>query len=147
VDITRHRWCHHAGEEVHLDVVLDILTSTPQTWATVINAQRRVVGTVALSDIVQNYQRTARNYLRQLSEKGGATGLVEVVLADDSTYVGVPLRSSSIPRGVLITSIERGRDVIRPNGNTVLRARDRVTALGASQGLKQLARSSTMRGG
>ena len=133
--------------DVHLDVVLDILTSTPQTWATVIDAQRRVVGTVALSDIVQNYQRTARNYLRQLSEKGGATGLVEVVIADDSTYVGVPLRSSSIPRGVLITSIERGRDVIRPNGDTVLRARDRVTALGASQGLQQLARSSTMRGG
>ena len=131
--------------DVHLDVVLDVLTSTPQTWATVVDDQRRIVGTIALSDIVQNYQRTAKNYLRQLSEMGGATGLVELIIADESPYVGLPLRSSSIPRGVLITSIERGREVIRPNGDTVIRARDRMTALGASQGLDQLTRTSTTR--
>jgi H+/Cl- antiporter ClcA len=131
--------------DVHLDVVLDILTSTPQTWATVIDADRHVVGTIALSDVVQNYQRTAKSYLRQLSEKGGATGLVDVVIAPDSPYVDVALRSSEVPRGVLITSIERGGDIVRPNGDTVLRAHDRITALGSPRGLEQFTSTSTMR--
>jgi H+/Cl- antiporter ClcA len=129
-------------QSVHVDVVLDMLTSTPQTWATVIDGDRRVVGTIALSDIVQNYQRTARTYLRQLSEKGGATGLVDVVVASDSPYVGLPLRSALIPRGVLVTSIERGAHVIRPNGDTVILAGDRLTALGTSQALEMLTRES-----
>ncbi len=127
-------------EQTRLDVALDVLTSTPQTWATVIDEDRRVLGTISLSDIVRNYQRTARTYLRRLGEIGGDTGLVDVTVADDSPIVGRALRHSLIPRGVLITSIERGNEVIRPSGDTVIRARDRVTALGASDDLEQLAR-------
>ncbi len=126
-------------QDVHLDVVLDLLTSTPQTWATVLDDERRVVGTIALSDIVGNYQRTAKTYLHQLSEMGGATGLVEMVVAMDSPAVGLPLRSPLIPRGVLIVAVERGRDVIRPTGDTVLHSQDRLTAIGNSRGLGQLA--------
>ena len=133
-------------EDVHLDVVLEILTSTPQTWAVVIDPNRRVVGTIALSNIVRNYRRTARTYLRQLSEKGGATGLVEVVIAEESPYVGVPLRSPDFPSGVIVTSIERGGDVVNPDGDTVLRVQDRVTALGAAKGLAQLGHGSSARG-
>jgi H+/Cl- antiporter ClcA len=132
--------------DVHLDVVLELLTSTPQTWATVIDDDRRVVGTIALSDIVRNYRRTTRSYLRRLTEMGGSTGVIEVVVADDSPIVGVPVRSALIPRGALITSVERGVDVIRPSGDTVLQARDRLTALGASGDLDQLARVSASRG-
>jgi chloride channel protein, CIC family len=126
----------------HLDVVLDMLTSTPQTWATVIDSDRRVVGTIALSDIVRNYSRTARRYLRKLTEVGGKTGVVDVVVADESTIIGVPLRSHFIPRGILITAIERNGDSIQPTGDTALRAGDRLTVLGASEGLRQLARIS-----
>jgi trk system potassium uptake protein TrkA len=77
---------------------------------------------------------------------GGSTGVIEVVVADDSPIVGVPVRSALIPRGALITSVERGVDVIRPSGDTVLQARDRLTALGASGDLDQLARVSASRG-
>jgi H+/Cl- antiporter ClcA/CBS-domain-containing membrane protein len=133
-------------QDVHLDVVLELLTSTPQTWATVIDDDRRVIGTIALSDIVRNYRRTTRSYLRRLTEMGGATGVIEVVVAADSPIVGVPVRSPLIPRGALITSVERGVDVIRPSGDTVLQAHDHLTALGASGDLDQLARVSTSRG-
>ena len=44
--------------DVCLDVVLDALTTTPQMWATIIDDDRRVVGTIALSDIVRSYRRT-----------------------------------------------------------------------------------------
>jgi H+/Cl- antiporter ClcA len=128
---------------VRLDVVLDVLTTTTQTWATVIDDDRRVVGTIALSDIVRNYRRTTQAYLRRLTQMGGATGVVELTVAENSPIVGLRLRAPLIPRGALITSIERGRDVIRPSGDTVVQAHDRLTALGASADLDELARLST----
>jgi predicted transcriptional regulator len=133
-------------QDTRLDVVLDILTTTPQTWATVIDDDRRVVGTIALSDIVRNYRRTTQTYLRRLSAAGGATGVVETVVADDSPIVGLPVRSPLVPRGALITSIERGSEVIRPSGDTVFQSHDRLTALGASGDLDRLVRVSTSQG-
>ncbi len=130
-------------QDVRLDVVLDVLTTSPQTWATVIDGERRVVGTIALSDIVRNYRRTTRSYLRRLSEMGGPTGIVEVNVADDSPIVGLAVRSPSIPRGALITSIERRGVVIRPSGDTLLQGGDRLTVLGASGDLDRLAQAST----
>jgi Trk K+ transport system NAD-binding subunit len=125
-------------ESVHLDVVLDTLTSTPQTWAAVIDDERRVVGTIAITDIVRNYRRTMQANLRRASELGGSTGISEIAVANDSPLVDVPLRSSSLPRGVLITAIERGRDVIRPTGETIFQAGDRLMVLGGSDDLDLL---------
>ena len=133
-------------QETRLDVVLDVLTSTPQTWATVIDEERRVLGTISLSDIVRNYQKTARTYLRRLTDVGGATGVVDVVVEDRSSILGLALRSPLIPRGVLVTSIDRGRTVIRPNGDTVLQPGDRLTVLGSTSDvarIEHLSRVST----
>jgi CBS-domain-containing membrane protein len=74
---------------VHLDVVLDTLTSTPQTWAAVIDDERRVVGTIAITDIVRNYRRTMQANLRRASELGGSTGISEITVANDSPLVDV----------------------------------------------------------
>ena len=125
-----------------LNAVLDVLTSLPQTWATVVDPDLHVVGTIALSDIVRNYRRTTQTYLRRLAETAGTTGLAELVIAANSRLVGHSLRSASIPRGALITSIERGTEVIRPTGDTVFHAGDRLTVLGAENEIDQLARAS-----
>jgi H+/Cl- antiporter ClcA/predicted transcriptional regulator len=127
-------------ESVHLDVVLDTLTSTPQTWAAVIDDQRRVIGTIAISDIARNYRRTMQEYLRSVAEVGGATGISEILVTKDSALVAVTLGSRSVPRGVLITAIERGRDIIRPTGATVIESGDRLMVLGATKDLDQLSR-------
>jgi chloride channel protein, CIC family len=127
-------------ESVHLDVVLDILTSTPQTWAAVIDDERRVVGTVAISDIVRNYRRTVQANVRRAAELGGATGILEITVANDSPPIDVALRSSSLPRGALITAIERGREVIRPTGETIIKSGDRLMVLGGSDDLELIGR-------
>ena len=127
-------------ESVHLDVVLDTLTSTPQTWAAVIDDQRRVVGTIAITDIVRNYRRTMQANLRRVSELGGSTGISEITVANNSPLIDVPLHSTSIPRGALITAIERGRDVIRPTGETIIRCGDRLMVLGGPDDLEVLGR-------
>jgi len=126
-------------ESVHLDVVLETLTSTPQTWAAVIDDERRVVGTIAITDIVRNYRRTMQANLRRVAELGGSTGISEISVMSDSPLIGVPLRSTSVPRGALITAIERGRDVIRPTGETIIRSGDRLMVLGGSDDLEVLA--------
>jgi H+/Cl- antiporter ClcA len=127
-------------ESVHLDIVLETLTSTPQTWAAVIDDERRVVGTIAISDIVRNYRRTMQANLRRVAELGGSTGVSEITVTSNSPLVDVALRSTSIPRGALITAIERGRDVIRPTGATVIKSGDRLMVLGGSDDLDLLGR-------
>ncbi len=127
-------------ESVHVDVVLDTLTSTPQTWAAVIDDERRVLGTIAISDIVRNYRRTMQANMRRVAELGGSTGISEITVATDSPLVDATLRSTSVPRGVLITAIERGRDVIRPTGATVIKSGDRLMVLGGSDDLELLGR-------
>ncbi|MGA2970078.1 MAG: TrkA C-terminal domain-containing protein [Acidimicrobiales bacterium] len=76
--------------------------------------------------------------LRRASELGGSTGILEITVANDSPLVNMPLRSTSIPRGVLITAIERGRDVIRPTGETVIKSGDRLMVLGGANELDVL---------
>ncbi|NNN09808.1 MAG: chloride channel protein, partial [Acidimicrobiaceae bacterium] len=122
-------------QSVHLNVVLETLTSTPQTWAAVIDDERRVVGTVAISDIVLNYRRTLLANLRRGSDTAGMNGASEVLIADNSLLNQISIRTGAIPRGVLITAIERGRDVIRPNGDTIIKSGDRLMVLGTSEDL------------
>ena len=117
-------------ESVHLDVVLDTLTSTPKPGPLSSTTSGGCVGTVAISDIVRNYRRMVQANLRRVSEMGGFTGIQEVVVANDSPLVDLPLHSKLIPRGVLITAIERGREVLRPTGTTTIKSGDRLMVLG-----------------
>ncbi|MFZ1063524.1 MAG: chloride channel protein [Acidimicrobiales bacterium] len=126
-------------ESVKLDVVLETLTATPQTWAAVIDDERRVVGTIALSDIVRNYRRTVQASLRELAELGGSTGTSEILVSPGAELVNRTLRETSLPRGVLITAIERGNDVIRPTGETMIKPGDRLMVLGGAGDLDALA--------
>jgi len=126
----------HQG--VHLDVVLDTLTSTPQTWVAVVDDERRVIGTIATSDLVGSYRRSLQSSLRRVSEVSESSGMLDVVVTDDSPIVGASLRSAAIPKGVLITAIERGREVIRPTGDTVICSGDRLMVLGTSDDLDRL---------
>jgi hypothetical protein len=126
-------------QDRHLDEGLDLLTSTLQTWAAVVDGQRRVIGTIATSDIVASYRRALQTRLRQASELGGQTGMSDVVVGEHAPIVGATVRTAQIPRGVLITSIERGHEVLAPTGDTVIRPGDRMMVLGSSADLSQLA--------
>jgi hypothetical protein len=131
----------HQG--VHLDVVLDTLTSTPQTWMAVVDDGRRVIGTIATSDLIASYRRSLQASLRRVSEVSESSGMLDLVVAEDSPFVGAPLRAVAIPRGVLITAVERGREVIRPTGDTVICSGDRLMVLGSSEDLTRLKRLAT----
>jgi len=124
--------------EVHLDVVLDTLTSTPQTWVAVVDDERRVIGTIATSDLIASYRRALQASLRRVSEVSESNGMLDVVVSENSPIVGASLRAAALPKGVLITAIERGREVIRPTGDTVMCSGDRLMVLGTSEDLTRL---------
>jgi H+/Cl- antiporter ClcA len=126
----------HQG--VHLDVVLDTLTATPQTWMAVVDDERRVIGTIATSDLIASYRRSLQASLRRVSEVSESSGVLDVVVAEGSPIVGASLRAPEIPKGLLVTAIERGRDVIRPTGDTVICTGDRLMVLGAAEDLTRL---------
>ena len=125
-------------QDVHLDIVLDTLTSTPQTWVAVVDDERRVIGTIATSDLIASYRRSLQASLRRVSEVSESSGMLDVVVAENSPIVGASLRAAAIPKGVLITAIERGREVIRPTGDTVMCSGDRLMVLGTSEDLTRL---------
>ncbi|MGO8721412.1 MAG: TrkA C-terminal domain-containing protein [Acidimicrobiales bacterium] len=125
-------------QDVHLDVVLDTLTTTPQTWMAVVDDERRVIGTIATTDLIASYRRSLQTSLRRVSEVSESSGMLDVVVADGAPIVGASLREAALPRGVLITAIERGREVIRPAGDTIICSGDRLMVLGTADDLARL---------
>ena len=128
----------HVAE--HLNVVLETLTTTPQNWAAVVDADRRVVGTISISDIVRSYRQNVLASLKHASELGGMSGITEIVIDKNSPLTDKSLRDSVLSRGVLITSIERERQVITPTGDTVIHSGDRMMVLGSPTELTRLTR-------
>ena len=128
---------------VRLNVVLEILTATPQTWAAVVDDNRSVVGTIAMSDLVRGYRRALQSSLRQMTELSGADDTLYVEVAEGSVMVGRRLRDAGLPRGVLITLIERRRDTVQPTGDVVFEMGDRLTVLGVRGDLERLASIAT----
>ncbi len=111
------------------DVALETLTTTPTSWVPVVDSDRRVVGTLAVSDMVRSYRRALQGSLQQVAGLGGATGIFEAVVAEHAPLDGRALREAAVPRGVIVTSIERGRTVVLPQGATVVQAGDRLVML------------------
>ena len=125
-------------QSVLLSVVLETLTATPQRWAVVVDDDRRVLGTIAISDLVRSYRRALQSSLREVTQLNGESTTLDVTVAESSSLVGVPLRRAGLPRGVLVTVIERGREVLVPTGDSVFAPRDCLLALGTPSDLATL---------
>jgi CIC family chloride channel protein len=124
----------------HLDVALEILTTTAQTWMPVTNQDRQVVGTLAMSDMVRSYRRELQTSLRKVAELTGASGIYEARVEEGSVLSGLALRDADVPAGVIVTAIERGRTVVLPEGGTVLQPGDRLMLLGSPEKTAALGR-------
>jgi CIC family chloride channel protein len=97
---------------------------------------RRLLGVVRRNDIVRAYELGAlrREEARYRAEQTRAVRharvlFVEVTLAPDSWVVQKVVAELGLPRGAVLVSIQRGRDMLIPRGDTQLKAGDVVTAL------------------
>jgi CBS domain-containing protein len=117
----------------HLDVALDALTTASQHWIPVLDNDRAVIGTIAMSDVVRGYRLGLLASLRQLDDTDGGAGTHDVEITFRSPLVNIPLRRAGLPDGVIVTSIQRGRDLVVPVGDTVLQGGDRLVVIGKSE--------------
>ncbi len=69
----------------------------------------------------------------------GQVHMIEVEVDEHSKAVGKPLLKIGMPRNVLLTAVLRASEMTIPNGQTVLRARDRVFLTGKRKGVLEAA--------
>jgi hypothetical protein len=134
-------------QSVRLNEVLEILTVTPQTWAAVVDDDRHVIGTIAISDLVRGYRGALQSSLRRIAELNGVDDTLYVEVFEGSALEGRQLRAAELPRGVLITLIERQQDTIQPTGDLIFESGDRLTALGKKDDLQRLRLLASRRAG
>lgn len=125
-----------------LNVVLDVLVTSQRSWVPVIDSDRQVLGTISFSDLVRAYQLGLAQTLRRAHSLGPTAGVLEVTVEAGSPLDGHSLREGVLPRGVLLTALERGHELIAPSGGVIFQTHDRVMALGGGEALASLQRLS-----
>ena len=58
------------SESSRLDVALESLTTAPESWVPVLDGERRVVGTLSISDVVRAYRQELVTSAERMSDLG-----------------------------------------------------------------------------
>lgn len=91
------------------------------------------------------------SFMPEWLEAGNYQQLKEAILNDErfqalkissnsptSLLVNHALKDITIPKGCLVTMLQRGPQTIVPNGNSILNEGDRITVIGDEKGLMEL---------
>jgi hypothetical protein len=111
-----------------LDFALDAMVSAGAGWVPVVE-QGRVVGIVAMSEVISGYQHALRRSTRLLADIRGATALVEAPVAAASAFAGTTVATAPWPRGSFALSIDRHSQLIAPRPDTAIQAGDVVVVV------------------
>ena len=120
-----------------LDVALDALLTTPNHWVSILDEDRRVVGTISTSDVVRGYRLGLLANLRQLNGTANSSEMAQVEVARTSPLVGMRIWAARLPLSVIVTTIERNREIVVPSGDTVLAAGDQLLLIGKQSDVDQ----------
>ncbi len=118
--------------EGHLDEALEALTRAHGGWITVVDLDRRPVGTLSISDVVLAYRRAVMTSSERLRAASGEAGFSEIAVSEDSPFAGKPLREAGLAGEAIVTSVTRGTEVLAPAADLVLEPGDRLTLLDLS---------------
>jgi H+/Cl- antiporter ClcA/CBS domain-containing protein len=120
------------SESAHLDVAVDAITTSTDRWVPVLDSERTVVGTVATSDVVRGYRLGLLASLQEMNTNDDAAGSDRVLIATGSRLAGRSLNNAGLPVSIIVTTIQRNRDLVVPTGSTKLKAGDELVLLGRS---------------
>ncbi len=122
-----------------VDAALEAITQAGGHWVTVTGESRKVVGVLAVSDIVRGYRQALGHSLGQISMVSPESVIVEEKLGPNSPLVGKTLRAGRLPRDCIVFSIQRGNELIFASGDTEMAADDVVSALAHQDSRDELA--------
>jgi CIC family chloride channel protein len=120
------------SESAQLDVAVDAMTTSTLHWVPVLDGERKVVGTVATSDVVRGYRLGLLASLQRVNDEAEVADSDRVQVAAGSPLAGQPLFKASLPVSIIVTTIQRDRDLVVPSGSTVLEAGDELVLIGRS---------------
>jgi H+/Cl- antiporter ClcA len=112
-----------------LDFALDVMVSAATAWLPVVDTHRRVVGIVAMTDVIDGYQQALRRSLRLLADVRGSSALVEARVGETSPIAGTTVATAPWPRGTAALSIDRHSQLIVPHPDTPLLPGDVLVAV------------------
>ncbi len=91
---------------------------------------------VTISKILQHVRRGRIRGVH--SVQNGAAEVIEAEALETSTMVGTPLRELDLPDGIRIGAVYRDKEIIMPNGDTVVKAKDRIVVFATSERVSQV---------
>ncbi|MEM8749239.1 MAG: Trk system potassium transporter TrkA [Pseudomonadota bacterium] len=91
---------------------------------------------VTISKILQHVRRGRIRGVH--SVQNGAAEVIEAEALETSTLVGTPLRDLDLPDGVRIGAVFRGGQVVMPDGDTIVKAKDRIVVFATAARVKQV---------
>ena len=91
---------------------------------------------ITVSTILQHVRRGRIYSVHSLREGFGE--LIEAEAMETSPLVGKPLRDVNLPAGVIIGAVVRGDEVIKPGGNTVVQAKDRIVLFASAESISKV---------
>ena len=118
------------SEGAMLDVAVEAITTSSQHWVAVLDGERKVVGTVATSDVVRGYRLGLLASLQRMNPDAALDSTDRVQIAKSSALDNRRLRDAGLPPSIIITTIQRDRDLVMPNGDTVLGTGDELVLIG-----------------
>lgn len=108
-----------------LDFALDAMVSAGVGWVPVLES-KRVVGIIAMNEVMYGYQGALRRSLRLLADITGSSVLVEANVGGTSTFAGRTVGSAPWPTGSFVLSIDRRGNLISPTSTTEIQEDDVV---------------------
>lgn len=91
---------------------------------------------VTISRVLQHVRRGRIRSVYTLQK--GAAEIIEAEALETSALVGNPLNELDLPKGMRIGAIYRGGEIIRPDGNTRIKAKDRVVIFAKAEAVKSV---------
>ena len=98
---------------------------------------------VTVSTILQHVRRGRIRAVHSIRE--GLAEVIEAEALETSPIMGTPLREVKLPTGIVVGAIVRDKEVIIPNGDTVIQTNDRVIILATAGQVKKVEKLFSVR--
>ena len=81
-------------------------------------------------DVVRGYRLGLLASLQKVNSEGDAAGSDRVLIGSGSSLAGLSLNDAGLPVSIIVTTIQRKRDLVVPTGSTKLQAGDELMLIG-----------------
>jgi len=118
-----------------LDVALEALGATAESWVTVTDSGDHAVGIFNASRLIIGYRRALATNTERLSKLAGNAVPVELCVQAGAEAAGRAIRDAGLPVGTIVVTVERDGALLFADGATVLEPGDLVSALARPDGV------------